>query len=204
VPASETGRRRQLADWLADPNNPLTPRVMVNRIWLITLAKASCVLNDFGARGQPPSSGAVGLSGVSFHRRRLFHQGDAQATHASQAYQMSTADNAAAALNDPDNRLLWKFNRRRLDAEEIRDAMLAVSGALDRTPGGAHPFKPEWEWRYTQHKPFVDDFESNRRSVYLLYQRIRLQPILGLFDGADPNAATGRGLSAPPRSRRCS
>ncbi len=193
VPATEKGSgRRQLADWLADPKNPLTPRVMVNRIWLHHFGAGLVrTPNDFGARGQPPSHPelldylasrfiAGGWSIKAMHKQLML----------SHAYQMSTVDNAAAALPDPDNRLLWKFNRRRLAAEEIRDAMLAVSGTLDRTPGGAHPFKPEWEWRYTQHKPFVDDFESNRRSVYLLYQRIRLQPLLGLFDGADPNAAT--------------
>lgn len=195
VTTNETGSgRRQLADWLSDPKNPLTPRVMVNRIWLQHFGAGLVrTPNDFGARGQPPSHPelldyltsrfiAGNFSIKALHKQLML----------SRAYQMSTADNAAAAAQDPDNRLLWKFNRRRLDAEEIRDAMLAVSGALDRTPGGAHPFKPEWEWRYTQHKPFVDDFESNRRSVYLLCQRIRPQPLLGLFDGADPNAATGQ------------
>jgi hypothetical protein len=78
--------------------------------------------------------------------------------------------------------------------------MLAVSGALDPTPGGPHPFKPEWEWRYTQHNPFVDDFPTNRRSVYLMQQRIRMQPYLGTFNGADTNACTGqRGADTPPQ-----
>jgi hypothetical protein len=186
--------RRELADWLADPKNPLMPRVIVNRIWLYHFGAGLVrTPNDFGARGQRPTHPelldylasrfiAGGFSIKAMHKQLML----------SRAYQMQTADNAAAALKDPDNRWLWKFNRRRLDAEEIRDAMLAVSGTLDCTRGGAHPFKPEWEWRYTQHNPFVDDFESNRRSVYLLHQRIRLQPILSLFDGADPNAATGQ------------
>jgi hypothetical protein len=195
VPASESGSgRRELADWLADPKNPLAARVMVNRLWLYHFGEGLVrTPNDFGARGQPPSHPelldylasrfiAAGFSIKSMHKQIVL----------SHAYQMSTADNPAASRQDPDNRLLWKFNRRRLDAEEIRDAMLAVSGALDRRPGGPHPFKPEWEWRYTQHNPFVDDFPSRRRSVYLLYQRIRQQPILALFDGADPNAATGQ------------
>lgn len=195
LPASEAGSgRRQLADWLADPKNPLTARVMVNRIWLYHFGHGLVrTPNDFGARGQPPSHPelldylasrfiAGGWSIKAMHRQLML----------SHVWQMSTADDPAAALKDPDNRWLWKFNRRRLDAEEIRDAMLAVSGTLDRTPGGPHPFKPEWEWRYTQHKPFVDDFESNRRSIYLLQQRIRPQPILGVFDGTDANAATGQ------------
>jgi hypothetical protein len=109
-------------------------------------------------------------------------------------------ENATYARRDPDNALLWTFNRRRLSAEEIRDSMLAVSGALDRTMGGPHPFKPETEWRYTQHNPFVDDFPTDRRSVFLMQQRIRQQPYLGTFDGADTNAATGaRPLGTPPQ-----
>jgi hypothetical protein len=103
----------------------------------------------------------------------------------------SITDSASAEL-DPENRLLWTFNRRRLEAEEIRDAVLAISGALDRAPGGPHPFPPEWEWRYSQHRPFIDDYPSLRRSVYLMQQRIRLQPLLAIFDGADTNASTDR------------
>ena len=72
---------------------------------------------------------------------------------------MASVEDAEAARSDPENELLWTFNRRRLDAEEIRDAMLAVSGALDRSPGGPHPFPPECEWSFTQHKPFVDVYE---------------------------------------------
>jgi hypothetical protein len=166
----------------------------VNRIWLHHFGQGLVrTPNDFGARGQPPTHPelldylaarfiAGGWSIKTMHKQLVL----------SRVYQMSTADNAATALTDPDNRWWWKFNRRRLDAEEIRDAMLAVSGGLDRTPGGAHPFKPAWEWRYTQHNPFVDDFPSSRRSVYLLNQRIRLHPVLSLFDGADPNVATGQ------------
>ena len=104
------------------------------------------------------------------------------------------------ARRDPANHLLWTFNRRRLSAEEVRDAMLFVSGALDPAPGGRHPFKPEWEWRYTQHNPFVDDFPTDKRSVYLMQQRIRMQPYLGTFNGADTNACTGqRGSDAAPQ-----
>jgi hypothetical protein len=113
---------------------------------------------------------------------------------------MACVENAEYSKRDPDNALLWTFNRRRLSAEEIRDSMLAVSGGLDRTMGGPHPFRPETEWRYTQHNPFVDDFKTDRRSVYLMQQRIRQQPYLGTFDGADTNAATGlRGVGTPPQ-----
>jgi len=68
--------------------------------------------------------------------------------------------------------------------------MLAVSGALDPSMGGAQPFPPESQWHYTQHVPFIADYETNRRSVYLLQQRIRRTRVLEVFDGADTNATT--------------
>jgi hypothetical protein len=118
----------------------------------------------------------------------------------SATYQMAAVENDAYRQQDPQNELLWTFNRRRLSAEEVRDGMLFVSGALDRSPGGPHPFKPELNWRYSQHNPFVDDFPTNRRTVYLMQQRIRLQPFLATFDGADTNAVTGqRRQDTPPQ-----
>jgi hypothetical protein len=94
-------------------------------------------------------------------------------------------------LKDAANKFLWKFNRRRLDAEEIRDSLLAVSGNLDAAIGAEQPFPPEMQWKYTQHEPFIADYATNKRAVYLMQQRIRRQPFLDLFDGADPNAVTG-------------
>src|SRR5437667_8517569 len=77
--------------------------------------------------------------------------------------------------------------------------MLALSGTLDPTVGGPHPFPPENEWHYTQHKPFVAVYESNRRSIYLMQQRIKKQPFLELFDGADSNVTVGqRPVSTTP------
>ena len=91
------------------------------------------------------------------------------------------------------------FRRCRLDAEQLRDALLAVSGELDPAPGGAHPFPPEHTWAFTQHAPFDAVYESKKRSVYLMQQRIRKHPFLALFDGADPNASTGeRGATTTP------
>jgi hypothetical protein len=92
---------------------------------------------------------------------------------------------------DPDNALLGHFNRRRLSAEEVRDAMLATSGDLDPTPGGPHPFPPEKTWGFTQHAPFTAVYDTNRRSVYLMTQRLVRHPFLALFDGADTNSSTG-------------
>jgi len=174
----------------------------VNRVWLHHFGRGLVrTPDDFGTRSQPPTHPELldwltrrfvegGWSVKSLHRLIML----------SRAYQSACVENGDYARRDPQNESLWTFNRRRLSAEEVRDAMLFVSGALDRTPGGPHPFKPEWEWRYTQHNPFVDDFPTDRRSVYLMQQRIRLQPYLGTFNGADTNACTGqRGSDTPPQ-----
>src|SRR5262249_21633708 len=108
----------------------------------------------------------------------------------SRAYQLSGRDDSENARVDAGNEYLWRFNRRRLDAESIRDAMLAVSGALDCTPGGPHPFPEQTAWDFTQHKPFKAVYDTNRRSVYLMTQRIQRHPFLALFDGPDTNAGT--------------
>ena len=83
------------------------------------------------------------------------------------------------------------FPRRRLSAEEIRDAILRVSGQLDRVPGREHPFPPAHTWAYTQHNPFIAVYDHDKRSIYLMVQRIKRHPFLALFDGADPNSSTG-------------
>src|SRR5262249_12596328 len=83
------------------------------------------------------------------------------------------------------------FPRRRLDAEAIRDTMLFVSGSLDDTLGGAHPFPAPPTWKFTQHNPFVAVYETRQRSVYLMQQRIRKNGYPALFDGPDPNSSTG-------------
>jgi hypothetical protein len=77
-----------------------------------------------------------------------------------------------------------------MEAEEVRDSMLAISGLLEVSEPGPHPFPQEGEWKYTQHKPFVADYPTHRRAVYLMQQRIRKQPFLEVFDGADTNAVT--------------
>jgi hypothetical protein len=100
---------------------------------------------------------------------------------------------------DVNNDYLWRFNRRRLEAEEIRDSVLAVSGALDRTMGAEHPFPPEPTWRFSQHEQFFAVYDTNRRSVYVMQQRLKKHPFFEVFDGADSNATTdGRAQSVTP------
>ncbi|HEV7221086.1 MAG TPA: DUF1553 domain-containing protein, partial [Pirellulales bacterium] len=114
----------------------------------------------------------------------------------SATYRLAGDDDPRRAALDPDDRWLWRFPRRRLDAEAIRDALLAVAGRLDRAPPGAHPFPPIAAWNWTQHSPFKAVYPSNHRSVYLMTQRIQRHPFLVLFDGPDPNVSTDVRTSA--------
>jgi hypothetical protein len=194
IPDDEKGSGRlELARWITEERNPLTARVMVNRIWEHHFGKGIVQTpNDFGFRGDPPTHAELldylaakfvesGWSVKAMHRMIML----------SEAYQMASTYNPKAAATDAHNDFLWRFERRRLDAEEIRDAMLATSGALDATRPNGHPFPPEAEWHYSQHKPFVAVYETNHRSVYLMQQRIKKHPFLEAFDGADPNASIG-------------
>ncbi len=103
----------------------------------------------------------------------------------------NNASFAANAAADVGNDYLWRFNRRRLEAEELRDTVLSISGLLDRSPGGEQPFPPESSWRFTQHEQFFAVYETNRRSVYVMQQRLKKHPFFAIFDGPDQNAITG-------------
>jgi hypothetical protein len=188
---SKGSGRYQLADWLVDPGNPLTARVMANRLWHYHFGKGIIATpSDFGRQGRRPTHPEL----LDWLARRFIESGwSIKAMHrlilSSHAYRMS-CDSDAGALEDPSNDLLWKFTRRRLEAEAIRDSLLAVSGTLDRRMGGAHPFPPMPSWDYTQHKPFIAVYENSQRSVYLMTQRIRRHPYFGTFDGAETNMST--------------
>jgi hypothetical protein len=184
--------RLELAGWIASKDNPLTARVMVNRIWLYHFGRGLVPTpNDFGTRGEKPTHPELldwlaaelvrsGWSVKHLHRTIL----------SSATYQQASRHRPDAAKADPANALYWRFDRRRLTAEELRDSLLAVSGQLDRTPGEAHPIPPESSWGFTQHVPFGTFYDTDKRSVYLIQVRNRRHPFLGLFDGADPNAST--------------
>lgn len=197
LPLDEKGSgRRELADWLTDPSNPLTARVIVNRAWAWHFGQGLvATVDDFGARGEPPTHPEL----LDYLASRFLESGWSlkklnRMIVLSRTYRSSSAHDAAKALKDPKNQFLWRFNRRRLDAEELRDSFLSVSGNLDAAPGGEHPFPREMTWTYTQHVPFIgkeQDYATSKRSVYLMQQRIRRQPFLDLFDGPDPNAVTG-------------
>ena len=193
VPKETTASGRlELAQWLTDPKNPLPARVMANRIWQHHFGKGIVQTpNDFGKQGKAPTHPELldylavrfiesGWSIKTMHKLILL----------SKSWQLASIDIEESAKADPTNELFWKFSRRRLDAESIRDALLFVSAELDETPAGPHPFPPAQGFAYTQHNPFVATYESKRRSIYLMQQRLRKHPYLALFDGADPSSST--------------
>ena len=188
-PGYEGSGRRLLADWIADENNPLTARVMANRIWHHHFGTGLVgTTSDFGVRGTPPTHPEL----LDYLARYFIDSGwSVKAMHRlivhSRAYRQVSFDGGHNFDKDPQNRLVWRFNRRRLDAEQIRDSILAFSGELDLSKGGRHPFPHRRTYFYRQHEPFAEYFPTSRRSVYIMQGRIQKNPYLDLFDGPDGN-----------------
>jgi hypothetical protein len=184
--------RLQLAEWLTRESNPLTARVMINRIWQHHFGRGLvATVNDFGTRGTPPTHPDL----LDYLAHRFIKSGwSMKAMHrlimGSAVYQ---ADSKTAQVGmDVDNRWYGRYQAWRLDAESLRDSWLWLGGNLDLSPAGAHPFPPVDSWSFTQHNPFIAVYENNRRTIFQMQQRIKRHPFLGLFDGADPNVCTGR------------
>ena len=177
--------RLELAKWITSRQNPLTARVWVNRIWQGHFGTGIVATpNDFGLRGaQPVNQPLLDWLATTF----MENAWDTKRLHklimTSDAYQRKSGSGERAAA-------LAAFPRRRLTAEELRDTYLKVSGALDAKPGTAHPFPPEQSWAFTQHTPFADEYDSSKRSVYVMQKRNRRTPFFALFDGPDPNTST--------------
>jgi hypothetical protein len=173
--ASGSGRWA-LARWLASPDHPLTARVMANRIWQHHFGEGLVrTPSNFGKLGEAPSHPEL----LDWLARRLVESGwSVKALHRrimlSAAYRQSSRPSPGGLEKDPENRLLGRMNRRRLEAEAFRDALLAVSGTLDPSRGG----------------PADPDPGSRRRMIYLQVSRTSKSPFEGLFDGADPTAHT--------------
>jgi mono/diheme cytochrome c family protein len=177
-----TGRRAAFARWVTSSENPLFARVFVNRVWQHHFGKGLVGTPDnFGLSGARPSHPELldflavefidsGRSVKHLHRLIL----------SSATYRQTSASPAKTRLVDPDNRLLGRFPLRRLDAEALRDAMLAVSGELDRRPGG--PYVPTH--RTAEGNVEVDEKHAGarRRSVYLQQRRTQVATFLELFD----------------------
>jgi hypothetical protein len=202
-PFTKGSGRLELAESIVDPKNPLTARVMVNRIWQHHFGRGIVATpSDFGTRGRPPSHPALldhlavqfvrdGWSIKRMHRRIMLSATYRQSSAAATRDSDTDADAADASFSP--------YPVRRLDAEAIRDAMLFVAGTLDRTPAGPHPFPPVDKWSFSIHNPYYAAYESNRRSVYLMVQRQKRHPYLALFDAADPNVSTdARAVTVTP------
>ncbi len=192
APISEGGRAN-LADWLTSDQNPLTSRVVVNRVWQHLFGQGLVATpDDFGTRGERPSNPEL----LDHLARQFMHQGWSvkrliRSLVLSRVYQLSSNFDRAAAAQDPENRWLWRASRRRLQVEALRDGLLAVSGQLDPSPAesvvaelgvqatgvGVKPNKP---------------VRSVRRTVYLPVIRNDLPAVLQLFDFGDALSVNGR------------
>jgi len=218
IPAGESGRL-QLAQWIASADNPLTTRVVANRIWMHHFGRGLVETADtFGAQGRPPThpelldwlAGEFVRRGWSFKEmhRLILTSATWQQSSANAERGMRSAESAsprASAIpqsairnphsEDPENKLYSRFPRHRLDAEAMRDATLFVSGRLQTGNPGAHPFpKPNEknEYPYTQHRPFLADSSHEYRAVYLPSRRLGKHPYMELFDGPNPNECNAR------------
>jgi len=201
--APEAQRRIKFAEWLCDPGNPLPARVMANRIWYLHFGQGLVATpNDFGASGAPPTHPELldwlaakfmesGWSMKSLHRLITL----------SAAYRQSSEPQAKALQIDADNLLLWRYAPRRLEAEAVRDAVLAVSGQLNLTMGGPS-FRPFDVLKFpaNAYQP-VDKIgsEYNRRAVYRMNVNSGKEPLLDAFDCPDPSVKTPRrGVTTTP------
>jgi hypothetical protein len=176
-PFRDGSGRLELARCIADARNPLTARVLANRVWLHHFGSALVATpGDFGLRSQPPTHPELldylavffvenGWSLKKLHRHIML----------SSAYRQSSVDRADGRRLDPENTLLWRMNRRRLDFEATRDALLAAAGILDRTLGG----------------PAIKDIlGSNRRTLYGYVDRLSVPGLYRTFDFPSPDATS--------------
>ncbi|MFT5492474.1 MAG: hypothetical protein ACI8V5_002850 [Limisphaerales bacterium] len=194
--AQSSGRRTVLADWIVSKDNPLTARVMANRIWQFHFGRGIVRSpSNFGQNGVAPTHPKLldwlardfmnqGWSIKKMHRRMML----------SKAYQMSSAANEAALKADPQNNLFWRFDMRRLTAEEIRDSIINLTGKLNLKQGGpsiytempaevlATASRPDKAWGTSS------ETERNRRSVYVHIKRSLNEPMLKAFDQADSDS----------------
>jgi uncharacterized protein DUF1553/uncharacterized protein DUF1549 len=197
---SSTGRRLALAKWIASKENPLTARVIVNRLWQHHFGKAIvATASDFGLRGERPTHPelldwlASELVDGGWKLKRIH-----KLILSSAAYRQSTQASKEALAEDPDNELLSRQNRRRLEGEAVRDSLLAVSGKLNPKMGGPGVVLPELSKPAGGSKPVPvtrDAAEYDRRSIYLFSRRNLRYAFLEAFDLPDSN------LSCPRRER---
>ncbi len=190
------GRRTALANWLGSPTNPLTARVMVNRVWHHHFGRGIAGSpSDFGLMGERPTNMplldtltanfvANGWSLKKLHKQIML----------SDAWQASSAHNAASAAKDPENKLNWKYPRHRLEGEAVRDSMLAVAGRLNTKMYGTPVFPPLPAGVVTRGgwKKEENQSDSDRRSVYVFVRRNTRYPMFEAFDMPDTHESCAR------------
>lgn len=197
--ATSSGRRLALAKWIASPDNPLTARVFVNRVWAQYFGTGIVSsVSDFGRAGQKPTNPELlDYLAYSFVQSGWDVKKLNREILLSSVYRQSSDYREDVAKADPDNKLLAVFPRRRLDAEEIRDSLLLASGQLNQQVGGPSVLPPlpkglasgkdfggSTLWTVSKNQ---DDW--NRRSLYIFTRRSVAYPMLATFDMADPSLA---------------
>lgn len=218
--AGTTNPRTQLAKWLASSEHPLTARVIVNRLWQQHFGTGLVkTVNDFGVKGERPSHPELldwlaatlienGWRLKPLHRVMVLSSVYRQRSEANLASPRPDQRDQSPAVLDPDNRLLSHFQRRRLSAEELRDAMLAVSGRINLKSGGSSVLVPvDLELVGLLYKPSqwavtADPREHDRRSIYLIAKRNLRLPFLENLDAPALLASCGRRESSthPPQA----
>lgn len=186
IPSGTSGRR-ELAEWIVSSKNPLTSRVFVNRVWLKLMGAGIVSTPDnFGKMGSRPThSLLLDHLATQFVKKGWSLKKLIRLIVHSSVYQQSSESNAKGQSQDPENHLYWKMNRRRLDVETIRDAILQFSGTLEMGYGGKS-IKPNTK------REFGYIFDSNRRSVYLPVFRNTLPGIFEVYDFPNPNLVSGK------------
>jgi cytochrome c553 len=191
---SQSGRL-ELAEWIASPDNPLTARVIANRVWHWMFGRGLVrTVDDFGHAGETPSHPEL----LDYLASRLIEENWSikaliREIALSRTWQLVSTYESQNYGIDPDNRFLWRMNQRRLEAEAVRDAMLAVSGQLDmKRPLGTY-LREAGEGGVGQNvfEPVIRAIDANTRSVYLPRVRSVLPEILETFDAPDASLVTG-------------
>ena len=196
-------QRKTLADWIASSSNPLTARVMVNRVWQYHFGDGLVrTPSDFGRAGQPPTHPHL----LNWLAHWFVHDANwsLKKLHtlimASNTYRMSKTGNPEYRVDDVENRLLWRFPYRRLDAETLRDSMLAISGKLNRKMYGPsmYPFIPKDAMSGHSDPDKIwkafDEKEASRRTIYSFVKRSLIVPLLEVLDFCDTTQSTEQRL----------
>lgn len=198
--ATSSERRKHFALWTTQPDNPLTSRVFVNRIWQHHFGEGLVrTPNNFGKMGERPSHPELlDWLAVEFVEKGWRPKHIHKLILMSQAYQMASDDIAGNLEKDPENRLLWRMPRRRIEGEAIRDSVLAVAGSLDRTIGGpgVFPYIDPSLFQASSKRTWVGKADTDpatwRRSIYVFSKRSIPLPMLEVFDKPDTIGSCAR------------